>query len=704
MEVPFGNLDIDDSSENLFVFHESVSTLQNIASNTVALQLWHHYLNRAKCRKIQDKTNDLFRTVFNLDADYEKETKKLAELLKTPRRIEEMLKESLEKICDETKQWIHHFNIKIFRKGISRYHVRNFDPNHIVWRPNGEIDYKKSVSKMLAEGKLNTEQKFILMCSYGMATELENFPTNSLPEFFCLLGITHLKIAYWISHHKHDLREMWLRMPDMIRPEDTSVNVTMAMAMANSSLDSVDRTLPYAFEYFWNRLSEEEQLAVALRILPRLGSREIRKIILSTMPSFQQRQLIDQIPIELMKKFSVLDYSAKHCMPENVFIVWTLVKDRITEQQFVEFLRKVLRYEMRSEKYMIMLNSVWDTASDRLKRHIVENRPDIIFLSFMNCMVPYPPSSYRLFMKFVPLLNEHTRKTLFLSSESVWGEYDMIVSKCDIDILNLCLPEEADQLQLKNRIMESRDLEVYCNRLFRDRKFDEAIARVTFFSQNAHDAREFFKKVLVPDRNFDDSFIMEYESWNKLSNFIDTVFTDDFLTISKLKKQLVFSLSPRALDCWDKKENFSVLVKITEQVFSAEEMKTFKRTLLKSFQETILSQRSWRDFKGKCYNTFISWCSEDESRIIDLKDVFPVDAFFDDKFRTICSSPNADPKHLLNRLNAFLKYVCVSNEEVELVKIRKYFERDRYWIRQVEQIFGEIKRRTILNWFLSVKK
>ncbi|XP_065211745.1 uncharacterized protein LOC135839588 isoform X1 [Planococcus citri] len=701
MEVAYGDLDMDNSSEKLFVFHESVSTLQEIASHKVALQLWHHYITRAKSEEIKEETNDFYRTVFNLDADYESETKKLAELLKAPRCIEKMLKKSVKKTCTETRQWICHFKSKIFTDGMSRYCPSNFDLNHIVWRPNGKIDYKKSASKVLTEGKLNAEQKFVIMGSFGMATKLERFPMNSLPEYFCLLGITDLKIAFWICYHRHDLLKIWLKMPSMIRPEDTSINVTMAMK-------SVESCLPYAFEYFWNRLSEAEQLAFALRILPQLSwhaeSREIQKIMLSTMTSFQQLQLVDQIPLELMANFSITGYSAEYCTPENVFIIWTRIKDRITEQQFVKFLEEVLmeRDMMNSEKYMVMLNNVWDTASGRLKRYVVENHGFLIFAAFMFCD-PCPPSSYRLFKKFLPLMNEHARKDHIWSFS--YSDSNRIARRRDTDILNLCIPKESDQLELKDIVMDSSGMIDYCANTLHYLEFDEVINAVAFFSRNDRDSRKFFKKLLESEELelYAETFIMDYENWIRFSNFINAVFRNYSSTISRLKKQLVSSFSARAVHCWDKKENFNVLVKITEQVFSTEEMKTFKRTLLEHFQKTISSEQNWSRFEGKCFNTFISWCSEDESRIIDLKDIVPIDAFFDDTFRTICSSSNENFKISLKQLDNFLKYVCVSDEEVELVKIRKYFEHDQYWIRRVEQIFPDDTRRSISNWFLSVK-
>ncbi|XP_065214004.1 uncharacterized protein LOC135841121 isoform X1 [Planococcus citri] len=696
MEIDAGKLDIDNSSERLFVFHESeisVSTLQHIASHTVALQLLHHYLSREKhASKMPVELWRVIETVVHLDLNFEKESKKLLESLKTPQCIEEMLKKSLVKICYETKRWIHHFSFQIFCDGTSRYCPRDFDLSLIVWCQNDEIDYKRSASNMLTDGKLNAEQKFVLMCSYGMATELEIFPINTLPEFFCLLGISDLKVAYWISYHRPDLHEMWLRMPEMIRNQDASINVTMAIECARQSLS-------YAFEYFWNRLNEEEQTSVIVRILPQCW--KLLKIMLSTMPSFRQLQLVNQIPVALMSGFFIKNKLTQIYwpMPENVFIAyWTLVKDRITEQEFVKFLVNVCFDAMGCEEYMVTLIKVWDTASDRLKRHIVENRPDILFASFMR-RFDYSPSSHKFFIKFLQLVNEDTRKELYLSLDV----YD-ITSKYDIDILNLCLPEEADQLRLKNEIMdESRDMVKDCAMLMFHEKFDDVIARVTFFSRNAHEAREFFKKLLESRTVYGylTSFFLKLESWNEVSNFIDTALTNDFSTISRLKKQLVRSISALNVSRWHKKEYFDVLVQITEQVFSPEEIKSFKQTLFKHFQKEISSPNRWSCFEGRCFNTFVSWCSSDENQIVDFKSIVPIDAFFNEIFRGICSSPDENPEKLLKKLDDFLKYVCVSDEKVELLKIRKFYERDQYWIREVERIFDSETQHTILDWFRS---
>ncbi|XP_065214008.1 uncharacterized protein LOC135841121 isoform X3 [Planococcus citri] len=668
------NVDLDLDNERLFVFHESVSTLQHIASHTVVLQLCD--------------------TVLNLDQSYESESKKLVELLKTPKSIEEILKSSLKNIHSQIGRWIHHFEYDIFTctSRIYRYRLKNFQLNHVVWHQDYKIDYKKSASKMITEGTLDAEQKFILMCAYGMNQELERFPMDSLPMLFCLRGISEFIVAYWISYHRNDLREVWLRMPDVIRPEDASINVTMAVEYAK-------RSLPYAFEYFWNCLNEDEQMSVAVRILPHQWF-EILKIVLSTMSPFQQCQLIDRIAIKLLM------YFCSCRMLKYAFIIWTRIQHTITELQFGEFLKTVVRDAMYSEESMVMLTNVWDTASDHLKKHIIEINPGIIFSPFMTSHRFYEvpsPSMYRFFMKFLPLVNEDNRKNLIFSLNVEF----LLDRRPDVEILKLCLPKESDLLQFKNRILESPIVvdhyaEWVSSALLDNTEFDEAITMVEFYSQNARVAYKFYKKLLKSERFSPLSFILDYEKWNKLSDFIDAVFTNyDLSTVSRLKKRLLSSFSVRAVHYWNEEKYVGALVQISEQVFPTDELKPFKQTLLKHFQEMISSRTSWRDFEGKCFNTFVSWCLDEESRIIEFKSIVPIDAFFDNTFRTICSSVDNNPGKLLYELNDFLRYFCTNNEEVELVKIRKYYESDQYWIRKVEQNFvGDVRRR-IVNWFFE---
>ncbi|XP_065224640.1 uncharacterized protein LOC135848627 [Planococcus citri] len=479
--------------KELFVFYESASTLQDISSQKVALQLWHHHLSRMKWEEIQDLEVSYHHPSYR--AKWKETLEKLYGFfadcgMKLPKRIEETLKKSLKTICEETRTWICHF---IDDELLDGTFPGYFDQNHIVWRHDHKIDYKKSASKMLTEGELNAEQKFLLMCQYGMTGELERFPMNSLPEDFCVRGISDVMVGYWISLYRPDLREIWLKTPDVIdeiRLEDTSIHVTMAQACVHYT------PLFHSFEHFWNRLNEDEQMAFAAKYLPQFW--ELFEIMVSTMSCDRQLQLLNQIPDKLMGTFFDTYSNAGFRKPMlycNFLRIWNLLKDRITKQQFVEFLEYVADYRVMEydyEEYANRLIIVWDTASDHLKKHIVENHPRILFNSFMFCE-KYSPSGYEFFLKFLPLANQPTRKELYLAQP-----VSNIVSKYDIDILNLCLPEEADQLQLKNRIMESSDMVNYCAALLRNgnKEFDEIFATVTFFSPNAHDTRELFENVL----------------------------------------------------------------------------------------------------------------------------------------------------------------------------------------------------------------
>ncbi|XP_065214009.1 uncharacterized protein LOC135841121 isoform X4 [Planococcus citri] len=421
--------------------------------------------------------------------------------------------------------------------------------------------------------------------------------------------------------------------------------------------------------------------------------REIQKIILSKMSPFQQRQLVDRIPPAIMAPFcSCCD------MPETAFIIWTRIKDRITEQQFVRFLEMVFYRAMCSEKSFVMLTNVWDTASDRLKRHIAENNPDIILGAFISYKEVPSPSIYRFVMEFLPLVNKHTRKEIIFSKTKI-----TFARAQDIDFLNLCLPEEADQLRLKNQIMESDCMVRYCAKTLNCLEFDDVINTMAFFSQNTRDSGELFMKLLESEELDAQTFILDYENWNKLSNFIDSVFTNYVSIIPELKKQIVSCFSAHVVHCYsDEEENLNVLVKITEQVFSSEEMKTFKQIMSEHFQKMISSPKDWFYFEGKCYNALVMWCSDDESRIVDFKSIVPIDAFFDEIFRSICSSADINPELKLEELDQYLRNFCSSDEEIKLLKIRKYYERNGYWIGEVNRTFLHRKIQVaVSDWFCS---
>ncbi|XP_065212594.1 uncharacterized protein LOC135840151 isoform X1 [Planococcus citri] len=691
--VAIESLDPDHSPERLFIFHECMPALRNIVSHELALKLWTDYISRLSTRKPRKEIRSILHLSSEAYANSVLELKELVKSLKTPASIEEMLLDSLVQIRIEVANWINHLEIEIFKKEWRKYCPSYFDPKLVVWHQNGEINYKRSAIEMIYEGELNAAQRFIIKCSYGMGEEIEGFPVYLLPGDFLNVSFFDYEIRYWIHRLNGDNCTALQRFASALRGGDIRIERVM------TKLCSI-KSLPYAFEYFWNRLNEDEQISEAVEVLSE--SCMFQKMILSSMSFHQQRQLVDKIGVKLMKNFC---YGLN--MPENAFTIWTLIRDRITEQEFAELITDVFVRSMYSEDCMIMLNSVWDTASDQLRRYVAENNAKTIFASFC-CDSEYSPSSYGFFIKFMSMVKKATRKRLFLSEDAL-----MLIESVDdhnimTNILNVCVPENADLLKFQKNVMKSSVMEKYCVELLNDSEFDKVIDVVMFYSPSVRLTQELVRNILHSNLLRKEIFVLDHEKWNKLSQIIDKAFPNDLQATSKLKKDLITSFSADAVHCWNQSDKFNELVKVTEQVYSSDdEIKVFKKTLLKHFRIMISSKQFWRRFEGKCFSTFVSWCSTDENnKDIDFKKIIPIDSFFDDKFGNICAwyvlnRETYEPEYLLNELDELVGYFCASKEEVKMFKIRKLKKYDLYWLREVWMNSDDRAWIKILSWFFE---
>lgn len=664
------DVDLHDLLEERFMFNECVPTLRQIACHEVALKLWHHYIAYDKPKTVQKKTNNHLRMAYGLDENYRDNSDKLVKFLNAPRCVEEMLKKSLDKIRTEMETWIRYFKEEMFKGTVmAKYCLHDFNPNYCVWFQNSEIDYKETASKILSNAELTHVQKFVILCLHGMADEIEIFPFHKLPRRFNELGYINFEISYWIPRCKSEVVDVMVKLVAIMTNEvDPKFNVIMSSYCANSSHR-------IAFEYFWNQLDEEEEISVALKVLPRMP--HLQKTIVSKMSLYQQREVMSKIPYHFMANFFILE------MPENAFKVWLHVKDQITEEEFASLFELVYECPYYSEICIDVLNDIWDTAPYRLRNHVAQTEVDLIFRSFIFNR-QRTPSSWKLFLSFLSLTSPGTRKQLILD------DGDLLTNKFNdnpnymIDILELLLPNESERIQYKNRVMESTTMKENFVKLIEALEFDMLNQKLAFYSSNDHLTREIIKKLLNSNEIDAKIFILDYDKWNKLSNFILGIFANDLSTASELKKHLISSFSSDAIYYWHKSDNFSEMIKVAEQEFSIEELEAYKQTLLKKIQKGIVtSTQFWRYFDGNCFDTFVLWCLGDEKKVLEFKKLVSVDEIFDDVFGNICgwceiNGGEFEPYYLLNKLDVFLRYFCPDHEEVRKFKMRKLNELNQH--------------------------
>ncbi|KAL6953386.1 hypothetical protein U1Q18_051799 [Sarracenia purpurea var. burkii] len=525
-----------------------------------------------------------------------------------------------------------------------------------------------------------------------MADDIKRFPMSTLPDYFHRRGFFDFEISYWIPHFRIEVTTLLLELVSVVSgEEDTKIDVIMASLCAN-------RSYPFAFEYFWNRLDEADQISVALRVLPQTW--QLQKTILSKMSLYQQRELMSEIPIALMENFLI-----KLDMPEYAYKVWLRVKDEIIQGEFAYFVRQVYDQSISSENCICVLIDIWDTASDRLKNYAAQTQVGNIFDAFL-FNEQRTQSSSKFLCRFLSLTSARTRKQLILDDADLLAKY-IDNPNFMVDILELCLPNDSEKMEFKNFVMESFIMRENCVKLINALEFDKLNQKLAFYSSNDSLTRELMRELLKSQEIDANIFMLDYDKWNKLSNFILEIFTNDSSTGSELKKHLISSFSYHAIYYWNKSDDFNEMVKVVEQELSPLELESYKQTVLKHFQKVLSRLSNFGVISMQIVsNTFVSWCLGDEKKVLDFKMLIPVDKVFDDVFGSIrgwyeINRTEYEPHHLLNELNAFLRCFCVGREEIKEYKIRKFNELNECLFRESWINSGDRAWYNVLMWFFE---
>ncbi|XP_065204008.1 uncharacterized protein LOC135834098 [Planococcus citri] len=310
------------AEDRRLVFYKSVPTLQDFASSTVALSIWFNYVEWSRTRNVIVAFNDNLAAALGIDSNYPEEIAQFVERLQTPKRIEAMIKASVYQVGQNMTECISYYD-DAFGLPVTLYGIEYFDINWFVWYRNGQIDYRKTASRVLLseereisdEAEEPEERKFLILCKYCMEEEIRTIPlTASLLESrsFRFANFEHNFLTYyWVCFLKNELHQIPLG-------NFTSINVVMAKRCTYEER--------YAFQYFWNRLGDADRLLV---IGDGFESR-FQCGVISTMSVEQQGLMFYRMPPgeSVVNFFNHLDILGV------AFSTWMLVKDRITMEQF----------------------------------------------------------------------------------------------------------------------------------------------------------------------------------------------------------------------------------------------------------------------------------------------------------------------------------------------------------------------------------
>ncbi|KAL6969049.1 hypothetical protein U1Q18_044675 [Sarracenia purpurea var. burkii] len=113
-----------------------------------------------------------------------------------------------------------------------------------------------------------------------------------------------------------------------------------------------------AIEYFWNRLSFNEQVSKASVLLNRKP--QFQKQLFSKMNEFQKCHVLSTVPFEV-----TMNFWRQKSHERFAYLTWLRIKDAITYEQFTKFIYALLTESLPDHVEKVRyLVKIWNSSSD----------------------------------------------------------------------------------------------------------------------------------------------------------------------------------------------------------------------------------------------------------------------------------------------------------------------------------------------------
>ncbi|XP_065219603.1 uncharacterized protein LOC135845067 [Planococcus citri] len=659
------------------LFNETLPTAQEISSMKIAISLWYNFFFNGTFNEEEDELGD------SLNEKYREEVEKSIQHLTSPHLIQELIKECLLKVENELDSWIGYSKYETLPREkliICRPHLKC-----CVWHSDGRIDYKKTAQKMLLLTDLTDVEKFGIMCKYCLEDEIKTLsPDFELDSFFEEIDYDNSPLTfYWMNYLNNELHKL--------PTSDSSESLASFIMVSQNEVDNW-----YAIEYFWDRLSEPDQITKTIELLTKWPTIRFQKRLLAKMNESQLREILLKIPVDI-----IVNFWTRLSEPETAFAIWTRIKNSMTGEQFASLVEKILDERLFNEDYIPVMVKLWESAYDHQKRYLLNERKEVLIKYYFMPTFCSLPHSLRFLMATLSYSSPSYRKDIILEhgDNLMVNDHFSEVGK----IIKLCIPDDDEITQFKKQMMKSTIVRNHCNRLFENGEFQYLNKFVEFYSPDESTMINFKKQILESNKT-DSVFIFKPSRWSELEKLVDDVYSDvSFAT--NVKKQLILSSGMSCFYDWTNLDLLQQLIEITNQFLNNHEMTELKETLLRKFRDVLMDGYYWKSFDETYWKEFSSWCLCDEDKIKQFKTTLPVDEIFDKIMEIMLMRYIYEDEFNVNMLQVmdkFLKWCLVEPQFVKEYKLRRIFA-----FKDVEIIEASIARREeqyttiLLTWFLD---
>ncbi|XP_065224204.1 uncharacterized protein LOC135848260 isoform X2 [Planococcus citri] len=584
-------------------------TLQELSAIAVALETW-------RCEVNNYRTNN----------ELEKLTpKKLSTSFKSkfpdlPTGIDNTIEKYVTKFSLSMENWLeqHYKKIFFFHYGHQNYVLQDFDD--FVCDYNGTLDYAKTAERMMRCNKLGDVEKFKIACTYFFEDDIRR-----IWPFVCKkVGLSNIELGncpqlyYWVCCCRNELDKI-----------PTSEDQTVDEAM-------FDRYMPYnipSLEYFWNRISYQNQIQSAARLY-QLKDEFVIRFILTKLDYQQLYEFVNTkgrvMICDLLRN--------RYFEDEFVLEIWMCMRNVMNEGNFTNLVVDMFDTESTHpytkekndyKNWLCLCRELWHSAPHDLRQSVIK---DIISSNL------YLFTSYRRVDgdESSELLLTILECATFDERSSFWTNCwrDLILGKNTEDlqqIMEMCFENGDAIIQFKENVMSPS--EYYVWNLFVEilKKFDfEKLNNlVDFCCPNAELSRHFKQQLLLQSRVFDDK--CDLEIWLTMDNdttqfekFIDDAYENSDLATDYKNQFLMYLLGSEhdlrdwifsALECnWKEFPKFIETFVPTEQA-----MWRMKTRIIDSIKKFSGSSTFTMFYYKPAFDHLLLWCLGNNEKVVKFK-------------------------------------------------------------------------------------
>ncbi|XP_065225165.1 uncharacterized protein LOC135848976 [Planococcus citri] len=324
-----------------------VPKLLDMAAVAVAGALWNH-VNVAKA------VSGVHSRCTKSSTEWTTVRGKVIALIKQLPASEEFTKHIdryVRKMAKEITTWVSYIYQTVFlENGIDKFVYSLVF--RIVWNPDGTINCVKTAKNMKTSLKLSEVEKFRFFATYCLKEEM-----SELSHGCSKYALNYVKffgnplIFYWACHFQDELQKIRATKGFI---KNLSVDVNM---LQNRQVDNWS-----AKEYFFDRLSSEEQVQQAIWLIDKHGA-VYQKEVLLKLDETQRLHVYMERATQIIVNFARPSINSRFLLQ-----TWSEVRNLISPDQFFDLFRDLL---MKTEVKDVILTKIWSSASDDLKQRVV---------------------------------------------------------------------------------------------------------------------------------------------------------------------------------------------------------------------------------------------------------------------------------------------------------------------------------------------